>query len=1099
MLRLQQTIGNQAVGSVLRGAALARHAVATTDIHRAKRDELFGDGTPANPGMTFSAFVRSTRAQADWFVEPSLSATDRDDLWKLLRKSAEGSHILAGTGDLKLADLVAVTDAQWTDLANFGRACDAGGHTVRVLNRTAYALAKRVSLGGTLAALEAVIAPAVLELTVSELQLDKVDAGALVPKIDAYWKAFQPHLQRRYVPGPGAIGEEFKLVLDLVAGPGIALFGSLNGRIRNLHRFTLPTLVRQVINFANHTRAQPVQLVLHTGHDESSFTDQVKANLEDLVTNTPNLVLILEGQAHLKDITAAIPTIAADYGQPDKSGTPRIAQAMIAGHGEARMVEMAGTGAPNVHDNRVDYPKENLNLDDPVTSAETVKLMDTLVGNLDPATARLVFLGCLVGSNPVPLGTATADMAAHIAGRPSLATFAEQRGAAAGLAPGFTQASRASVGAKATESLHDGKGNLAITYKFDPDAFGTALAYVATGREPEGLMRAAVEVAATDPLVAAHQLRLRQGLALPGWYGEMSMVAVNIALDGVAVGAPVDPQRLNKLAHMVGTPFLAYWSKQFGRNVSTFRAHVNPQGPLAGDMFKGIAATPTFAAADFNANVLRLIVEQAWIEFGEARQANLMAFLDATAGAEGRGRRRPPRHHGTGRELGGALPGRRGGDARAHPAGARVAGQGPREPRRAALPRRPRGGRGRRSAGARRRRQGPARQLPGGHGARGARAAAGRRPSRRWRRCRPTGRRQRRGAQDRRQSRAGRAAALRGDRGRGQAQRAHAAAHGRAGVRARELRGHAAGGGLHARLGRDRSGRQAGVRPPQPHHGPAVTTLGDWRVLPGGSGTRLALAGDRTVAASLGAVAVWSGTQLEASAELSFPGRPQIVDGSVYCGDVALDGSGSRRLPDLDAVLREGTQAPPEPPPGDGGYRVTASAWAPGGDALVVTAAATGLPARALLLDGSGRRVETLWEGGEVAPGAVWAGDDVIVVGTQVYARDGRPLATLEAVTTPVRIEATGARVLVVEHGRLTLWDRASWRSVAVIEGGWLDAALSDDGLAAVDLHGALWLGSPGDLAEVGQPDPVQAVALSGARVVASFARGDALRTAELR
>ena len=66
-----------------------------------------------------------------------------------------------------------------------------------------------------------------------------------------------------------------------------------------------------------------MQLVLHTGHDESSFTDQVKANLEDLVTNTPNLVLILEGQAHLKDITAAIPTIAADYGQPDKTGTPR--------------------------------------------------------------------------------------------------------------------------------------------------------------------------------------------------------------------------------------------------------------------------------------------------------------------------------------------------------------------------------------------------------------------------------------------------------------------------------------------------------------------------------------------------------------------------------------------------------------------------------------------------------------------------------------------------------------------------------------------------------------------------------------------------------
>ncbi len=600
---------------------------------RRTADQLFGDGTPANLGITLDEFVASTRVQADWFVEGSLSDADRADLHSLLRRTEEGSHILAGTGDLRLAQLRAASPADWLGLSAFGRGCDSGSDTVRILNPAAYTLAQRVAVGTTLLALEAIIPAAVLRLTVSELQLTDVQTLALIPAINAYWTTYSPHLQRRYTPAPGARGLEFQAVIDLLNGVGIAPFATLHGRVRNLHRFSVAMLNRLVTNFADTSRSAPVHLVLHTSHDESSFQESASL-FEDLVLNSPNLVLFLEGQDHLADITALIPTIAATYGQPDAGGTPRIAQAMIAGHGQARSVQLAGTGVPGVRDENVEYPSESLDLDNNL--ANTQALLDTLLTNLDPATARVVFAGCLVGANPVPLGTPVGGVAGAIAGSPSLATFTEQRAAAAGLGPGITQGARASVALGAASSLTDGAGNLAIQYAFDPDAFGTALAYVATGHEPEGEMRAAVEVIGTaGPVVAETQLRARQAAgvdAAHGWYDEMTMVLVNMALDGVAVGAGVDLQRVNTLAWMAETPFLSRWPGSFAINVQSFVSDVNSQAAFATDLYGRVEATPTFtAASDADSQAMRLIIEQGRIANGEAREAALLGFIDATA------------------------------------------------------------------------------------------------------------------------------------------------------------------------------------------------------------------------------------------------------------------------------------------------------------------------------------------------------------------------------------------------------------------------------------------------------------------------------------
>jgi hypothetical protein len=378
-----------------------------------------------------------------------------------------------------------------------------------------------------------------------------------------------------------------------------------------------------------------VHLVIFTGLDAGSFQSHA-AMYEDLVVNSPNNVLILEGRGTLAEFTTWVATIAASYGQADATGNPRIAQAMIAGHGSARSIALAGTGTPTVRNRTVTYPEDSLNLD--TNRAATELLLDTLMSRLDPSTARLVFEGCLVGSNPVPLGSTASSAVAHISANPSLGRFTEQRGMALhGLPAGFVQAARASTGRPA--GFMDPAGNLAIQYPNDPNAFGAAGPYVATGREPEGVMRAAVEVVATTgpggSLVAESLLRTRLALGIISagepWWEELTLALVRVALHGVAPGSGVSITRLNQLGHVAEVPFLARYQSSFAVGVSFFTGTLNPQ-PVAGDVYREVVTTPTFVSPpDADARAMRLILEQGWLALGGARETQLIGWLDTTA------------------------------------------------------------------------------------------------------------------------------------------------------------------------------------------------------------------------------------------------------------------------------------------------------------------------------------------------------------------------------------------------------------------------------------------------------------------------------------
>lgn len=613
--------------------AISRHPVEQTDVARKERIDLFGDGTAIKPGIEFEKFESYTRRQADWFAAPSLSVADRANLWRLLFISTEGGFVLAGTRGLLLSALIPLSAAEWDDLKAFGRACHSGMNTVRIASAIAYTLPQRLRLGASLLELEKIIPKEVLEFTVTEEQLKDIEAKpALLPQLSLYWFLFQPTLQQKDNKSPGR-NREFQQILDLIGTAfGIFPYLSLIGRVRNLHRFTTATLDRLVINFNDTSHSKPLQLVLHSPHDSPASFASDQPLIANLVANLDTLVLMLEGMGSLADITAEIPKIASTYGKADAKGIKRIARVMISGHGETRNVSLAGTGAANAAGDKIEYPSESLDLDDAKQAKATQDLLDALLNNLDPATAKIVFNGCLVGSNIIPPGTPTADIPKYIAAHPNLKTFTESRAAALklGMPADLVQGARASLATP--DSLMDAKGNLEIKFKDDPDVFGTAAAYVATGHEPEGLIRSAIELAAIDPVAAAVQLRLRKakGVAKVGdWWEDVTVALVEMALDGLAVGAPVSLARLHTLSSFAQTIFLVRFD--FGISVSHFTSIINTDPILAPIVYAKIAATNSFTAAtDDDAKNMRMIVEQARIDLGQPREADLINFIGNT-------------------------------------------------------------------------------------------------------------------------------------------------------------------------------------------------------------------------------------------------------------------------------------------------------------------------------------------------------------------------------------------------------------------------------------------------------------------------------------
>jgi hypothetical protein len=606
--------------------------------------QILGDPSvaPALPGMTLNEFRVYTREQADWFVEPTVAGTPlREDLWQVLLFAEEGPHMLSGVGDLPVADLSGVAPGDFNPLRTFCLGTHSSGHTVRIFPPYP-ALAGRIQLGRTLSSLEQIIPPAVLEATASDTQLLQLQTQGLLPLLRTYWTDFEPHLEQNFVAAPGARGPEFDRVLNFLnslGANGLAPLSPLRGAtaterwVRNLHRFPLPMLLKLVSNLGVTAGTKRLILVLHTGHDAPAAFQESASLFSNLVLNAPNdLVLMIEGPTSLAAVTTRIPNIASTWGQR-VSGVRRISQVIIAGHGSAQSAGLAGTGPPAVGPGgAVSYPEESLDISTPGARANTQALLDALLSHMHPATARLLYAGCLVGSTDVAAGTPTTAIFAALAANQSLGAFTEARAVAAGIPPGRVQAARASVALASVTSLFTPAGNIAVTYPFDPHAFGPASTYASSGVEPAGVLRAAVEVGATNPVTAETLLRTR--LALPataGWYDTITRMMVSLALPPAAVPPTgVNLQLVNDLANVAEIPFLTYWP-QYNIQVAHYTGSINPQ-PFAPQIYAGLAGTNAYTApvAD-STQRCRILVDQGWLALVGAPQIpTLLAGILAT-------------------------------------------------------------------------------------------------------------------------------------------------------------------------------------------------------------------------------------------------------------------------------------------------------------------------------------------------------------------------------------------------------------------------------------------------------------------------------------
>lgn len=284
-----------------------------------------------------------------------------------------------------------------------------------------------------------------------------------------------------------------------------------------------------------------------------------------------------------------------------------------------------------------------------------------------------------------------------------------------------------------------------------------------------------------------------------------------------------------------------------------------------------------------------------------------------------------------------------------------------------------------------------------------------------------------------------------------------------------------------------------------------------WQVLAGSASGWPTIRGEVVAVAALDRLQVWRGGVPLAgiTSPARRPGRPCISERHVCWGPGRL-------------ALDTGRYTPIDGPAGSwlastsplAGWVPQVFAWHPAGDIWLAHAVWQG-PAddaeskapSTLLLNAAGALLAPLLVDALGAFSCAALGPDFAVLGgvhAPVFDLDGRLRCRLANATPALRIEAAGTRLLLVEHGRLSLHAAADGRPLAGWSGRWIDAALGADERCvwAVDTDGRLArldLESPGAAPSYfATEEPLQAIAVDDRHLLAVQARGAPLVQADL-
>jgi hypothetical protein len=605
-------------GVVLRWPAVTRTPARTSE-------------TPATiRAMSLAEFISLTHTQPDWATSPALQA-DAAALpqFRTIQGFADGPGVVESCGDLNMADIIARGVPGIFPVLNKYRDGVTSGATAWLRRTNRVDDAQRWGTG--LTHLEAVWPAANLSLVMrapdpvsNPSPFEKLTPAAApeLPSFMTYLTACTPVLSAEN----GAEVDSF-LALRAEGATPASYLGTVR-HVRNYHHFTKNTLDGLAGNEAfpqweqalSWTR-RPLTVVLYPAVDHNGAFHR-NAGLEAMVLDNDILTIVVEGLAHVADYQAQLAPVAARYGVGG-----RIQQAMVAGHGNATVLALAGTAGATVSGDDLGTSG--------TTGANTTSLMTELTRLMssDPAKRRIILDACLTNSHHVATALraspadAAADVNAAIAADPSL------RDVVAGIAGGGATVlgSSSSFAPGQTTFIRPGSSQLGLSVPDDPDLTADKLTYVEFGTEPEGCMRAVLECWAQDQLAGSHRCRdamqrriaagrsthaaatdtWRESIVQPLYY-----LTVNHYLG--------NGEAIREMGVLAGSLFLLYWPGFTG--AATLNSEL---GAFSGNaahidrVLGGPAGDPHYAATPRVA----LVIEQAWMQHNPARHADFLTAL----------------------------------------------------------------------------------------------------------------------------------------------------------------------------------------------------------------------------------------------------------------------------------------------------------------------------------------------------------------------------------------------------------------------------------------------------------------------------------------
>ena len=613
VLQLQAAAGNKAVAGLLaaaKGEAVVARAPTVTPSTATLK--ALGDVQ----ALKISELNSYANEQAGWAHEPSLAAdtAERDKLIKTLEfaRATSTAH-LGDLLDVEVADTGLPDDVR-KELRHYADAVD-GSTTVGIKTKTAV-LADARRDGAAVGKLEDKIPKPILNLTMGKNDKAKAAFANLVSTshvddfADYHAKA-HPALEA----DDGSDTTSYLAMHSAEATDPASFVGTLP-HVHNYHRFEADLLNALKTNEGDVSQSKPLALILHSGSDHNGAFHRDK-QLTATVKHPRNLTIMVEGAAKLEDLGAAATDIAKRQGQGGKIG-----QLMLAGHGDARLIEMAGQqGADGT------YKHDQVDLDK--NKKRTEKFLKGLVANMAPGPdAHILLNACLNAADqvndklPKDPKKAKAAILKSLKANPSLASRLGT------LAPGVgVEGNVSSVGAGQYMAIDPitGKptGILHGTVASDPAATQTDRGeYIEKGREAEGCMRAVVALWALDNAECMKRIDARLAAPIGGW-GDRVVHHVY----GLLKASPNDISFFNRIVTSGGA-----------RGLSEFDSKGEQKPETIAGLFNAFNAaelktllTPLHAAAVTDA---KLAMDVGWMIVDPSRRPTFMAELDTYATAK---------------------------------------------------------------------------------------------------------------------------------------------------------------------------------------------------------------------------------------------------------------------------------------------------------------------------------------------------------------------------------------------------------------------------------------------------------------------------------